>query len=137
VITIASIVIEETKHQEEMARVAGVYINRLKKGIPLQADPTVRYALRDSSINRLLRRHLKVDSPYNTYMHQGLPPGPITIAPISAIDAVLNYEHHNYIYFCAKETFDGQHNFATNYSEHKENADRYQKALSERNNSNS
>ena len=132
VMTLASIVIEETKYEPEMPTVAGVYINRLHKGMPLQADPTVKFALNDPGIKRILNQHLAVDSPYNTYKHTGLPPGPITIAPAKAVDAVLNYKKHNYLYFCAKETFDGQHNFAATYSEHMENARRYHSALNAR-----
>ena len=129
VMTLASIVIEETKYEPEMPTIAGVYINRLKRGMPLQADPTVKFALGDESVTRILNKHLEVDSPYNTYRHTGLPPGPITIAPKSAINAVLNYQHHNYLYFCAKDTFDGQHNFAATYSDHLLNARAYQRAL--------
>lgn len=130
VMTLASIVIEETKYEPEMPTVAGVYINRLKKGMLLQADPTVLYALNEEGVTRVLNKHLQIDSPYNTYLYPGLPPGPITIAPKSAIDAVLNYQHHNYLYFCAKDTFDGQHNFAVTYSDHLKNARAYQRALS-------
>lgn len=131
--TLAAIVIDETKHEPEMARIAGVYMNRLNKGMLLQADPTVKYALNMRGITRILNQHLTVDSPYNTYRYKGLPPGPITMPPIVAIDAVLNYEHHNYIFFCARETFDGQHNFAATLSQHRENANRYHKALDARN----
>ncbi len=127
--TLAAIIIEETKHKPEMPTIAGVYINRLRKGIPLQADPTVKYALKQKGITRVLNKHLKVESPYNTYIHRGLPPGPITMPPIAAIDAVLNYQHHNYIYFCARETFDGQHNFASTLSGHMANARAYHRAL--------
>jgi len=132
VMTLASIVIEETKYEPEMPTVAGVYINRLKRGMLLQADPTVLFALNREGVTRVLNKHLQTDSPYNTYLYPGLPPGPITIAPKSAIEAVLNYQHHNYLYFCARETFDGQHNFAATYSEHLRNARAYQRALSAR-----
>ena len=132
VMTLASIVIEETKYEPEMPTVAGVYINRLRKGMPLQADPTVKFALNDPSVRRILNQHLEINSPYNTYKHSGLPPGPITIAPATAVDAVLNYQKHNYLYFCAKETFDGRHNFAATYSEHMANARRYHAALNAR-----
>ena len=128
--TLASIVIEESKYEPELPRIAGVYINRLNKGMPLQADPTVIYAVGDPSLKRVLSRHLEIDSPYNTYKYNGLPPGPITMPPVSAIDAVLNYEHHDYLYFCAKDSFDGQHVFAKTLSAHNENARRYQRALS-------
>lgn len=126
--TLAAIVIEESKYEPEMPRIAGVYMNRLRKGIRLQADPTVKYALNMKGITRILNRHLKVDSPYNTYVYKGLPPGPITMPPVVALDAVLDYEHHNYIYFCARETFDGQHNFASTMLQHLENARRYHRA---------
>ena len=128
--TLASIVIEESKYEPELPRIAGVYVNRLNKGMPLQADPTVLFAIGDPSIKRVLNRHLETDSPYNTYKYTGLPPGPITMPPVSAIDAVLNYEHHDYLYFCAKDSFDGQHVFAKTLSAHNENARRYQRALS-------
>lgn len=130
--TLAAIVIEESKYEPEMPRIAGVYINRLHKGMLLQADPTVKYALNMKGITRILNKHLKVDSPYNTYVYKGLPPGPITMPPIVALDAVLNYERHNYIFFCARETFDGQHNFAATLSQHMANARRYHKALDAR-----
>ncbi|MCR5827154.1 MAG: endolytic transglycosylase MltG [Bacteroidales bacterium] len=132
VMTLASIVIEETKYEPEMPTVAGVYINRLNKGMLLQADPTVLFALNTPGVTRVLNKHLETDSPYNTYKYPGLPPGPITIAPKSAIEAVLNYQHHNYLYFCAKDTFDGRHNFAVSYSDHLKNARAYQRALSAR-----
>ncbi|MBO4524977.1 MAG: endolytic transglycosylase MltG [Bacteroidales bacterium] len=127
--TLASIVIEETKYEPEMPRIAGVYMNRLHKDMLLQADPTVLFAVGDPSIKRVLNRHLETDSPYNTYKYAGLPPGPITMPPVVAIDAVLNYEHHDYLYFCAKDSFDGQHVFAKTLSAHNENARRYQRAL--------
>ena len=130
--TLASIVIEETKYEPEMPTIAGVYINRLHKGMPLQADPTVKFALAEDGLTRILNKHLGVDSPYNTYEHKGLPPGPITIPPISAIDAVLNYQHHNYLYFCAKATFDGQHSFSSTYAGHLENARAYHRSLNAR-----
>ena len=128
--TLASIVIEETKYEPEMPRVAGVYMNRLNQDMLLQADPTVIFAVGDPNLKRVLNRHLETDSPYNTYKYAGLPPGPITMPPVAAIDAVLNYEHHDYLYFCAKDSFDGQHVFAKTLSAHNENARRYQRALS-------
>lgn len=128
--TLASIVIEETKSEPEMPRVAGVYMNRLHTDMPLQADPTVLFAVGDPSIKRVLNRHLEIDSPYNTYKYAGLPPGPITMPPVAAIDAVLNYERHDYLYFCARDNFDGTHVFAKTLSGHNENARRYQRALS-------
>lgn len=132
--TLASIVIEESKYEPELPTIAGVYINRLNIDMPLQADPTVKFAVGDASLKRILNKHLTFDSPYNTYLYKGLPPGPITMPPMAALDAVLNYQHHNYLYFCAKETFDGQHNFARTLSEHNANAERYHRALSARGN---
>lgn len=126
---LASIVCEETNYTPEMSRVAGVYMNRLKRGMKLDADPTVKFALNDPSIKRILYRHLKVDSPYNTYLYAGLPPGPITIPSIKGIDAVLDYEHHNYLYFCANANMDGTHKFAVTLAGHNRNAREYQAAL--------
>ena len=128
--TLASIVIEETKYEPEMPRIAGVYMNRLHQDILLQADPTVIFAVGEPGIKRVLNRHLEIDSPYNTYKYTGLPPGPITMPPVAAIDAVLNYERHDYLYFCANDSFDGRHAFAKTLSAHNENARRYQQALS-------
>ncbi len=133
IMTLASIVQEETFKVDEMPRVAGVYMNRLRKGIRLQADPTVIFAIGDPTIRRVLSKQLRVDSPYNTYRHKGLPPGPIRIPSIQAIDACLNYEQHNYLYFAAKEDFSGYHSFASSYSQHLRNARRYRKALNEKN----
>ncbi len=130
--TLASIVQMETIKNDEKPIVAGVYINRLKKGMLLQADPTVIYAVGDFSIKRVLKKHLSVNSPYNTYLHKGLPPGPICIPNISSIDAVLNYKHHNYVFFCAKEDFSGYHNFATTLHQHNINARKFQRALNKR-----
>ncbi|MBF9252118.1 endolytic transglycosylase MltG [Pontibacter sp. 172403-2] len=130
--TLASIVQAETIKNDEKPRVAGVYLNRLKRGMLLQADPTVVFAVRDFTIRRVLNSHLRFDSPYNTYKYKGLPPGPINVPNISSIDAVLNPQEHNYIYFCAKEDFSGYHNFAATEREHINNARRYQRALNER-----
>ena len=129
---LASIVEEETNNAEDRRMVAGVYINRLKKRMPLQACPTARYAAGDFSLNRILKKHTKIDSPYNTYKYAGLPPGPIRIPSANAIDAVLNYVPHKYLYFCAKPDFSGTHNYATTYAEHSRNARAYQKALNKR-----
>ena len=133
VMTLASIVHEETNAKSEMARIAGVYMNRLKKGMLLQADPTVKYALGDPTIKRILKRHLKVESPYNTYINKGLPPTPIAMPDVAAIEAVLNYEVHDYLYFCARPEFDGKHNFARTDKEHAANARAYHQALNKRN----
>ncbi|MBW8050719.1 MAG: endolytic transglycosylase MltG [Cytophagales bacterium] len=127
---LASIVEAETQMTDERLRVAGVYINRLRKNMRLQADPTVVFALGDFSIKRVLARHKKINSPYNTYKYRGLPPGPINLPTISSIEAVLNYEKHDYLYFCAKEDFSGYHNFAQTIEQHLNNARLYQKALS-------
>ena len=130
--TLASIVFEETRAVDEMARIAGVYMNRLRIGMPLQADPTVKFAMQDFGLRRILNKHLKTPSPYNTYLNRGLPPSPICLPGIPAIDAVLNYEHHAYLYFCARPTFDGHHNFARTYSEHLKNARAYVRELNRR-----
>lgn len=132
VVTLASIVEKETIKRDEQAKVAGLYLNRLRKGIKLESDPTVIYAIGDFTINRVLNKDLKVDSPYNTYKVKGLPPGPISIPSIHAIDAVLNPEKHNYIFMCAKEDFSGYHNFAKNYAGHLKNARMYRRALNNR-----
>jgi UPF0755 protein len=127
---LASIVeAEQNQHADERPRIAGAYLNRLKIGMPLQADPTVVFAVGDFSIRRVLNKHLQTDSPYNTYKYKGLPPGPINLPSIPSIDAVLNPEQHKYIYFCAKEDFSGYHSFAATEKEHIDNARRYQKAL--------
>lgn len=130
---LAAIVKGEAMHVDEMPKIAGLYINRLRKGMLLQADPTVIFATHDFSIRRVLNRHLRTDSPYNTYMYRGLPPGPIMMPSIAAIDAVLNYESHNYIYMCAKDDFSGYHLFANTMAEHMINARKFQKALDARN----
>ena len=132
VYTLASIVERETNQVDEKARIAGVYLNRLKKGMLLQADPTVVFATRDFTTRRVTNRHLAFDSPYNTYMYTGLPPGPISLSEISSIDAVLNAEDHDYIFFCAKGDGTGYHAFAKTLSGHNVNAARYRKNLRKR-----
>lgn len=129
---LASIVQSETNKADEMPVVAGAYINRLNQNIKLDADPTVKFAVGDFTLRRILNKHLEIDSPYNTYRNTGLPPGPIALPERVAIDAVLNHEKHNYVFFCAKEDFSGYHNFAVTYNEHLMNARKYQKALNER-----
>ncbi|MBP3943266.1 endolytic transglycosylase MltG [Sphingobacteriaceae bacterium WQ 2009] len=131
--SLAAIVKGEALHKDEMPAIAGLYLNRLKKGILLQADPTVIFANNDFTIRRVLNKHLRVDNPYNTYVYKGLPPGPIMLPSIAAIDAVLNYKSHDFIYMCAKEDFSGYHNFATTMEAHLVNARKFQKALDERN----
>ncbi|MFI3247902.1 MAG: endolytic transglycosylase MltG [Rikenellaceae bacterium] len=127
--TLASIVYEESAKEDEMARVAGVYLNRLRIGMLLQADPTVKYAVGDFTLQRILYKHLEYDSPYNTYIYAGLPPGPIAVPSIAALDGVLFAEKHDYLYFCARAEMDGYHNFATTYSQHLANARKYSAEL--------
>lgn len=129
VYTLASIVEKETLAKEEKPRVAGVYINRLKSGQLLQADPTVVFANKQFDIKRVLNKHLEKDSPYNTYMYEGLPPGPIYMPDVNSIDAVLNYEKHKYLYFCAAPDNSGKHQFARTLVEHNRNADKYRAYL--------
>jgi conserved hypothetical protein, YceG family len=127
--TLASIVAEESNIKAEHPVIAGVYINRLKIGMLLQADPTVKFAHKDPSIRRILYKHLEIDSPYNTYMYAGLPPGPIVLPSPEVIDSVLYHTEHKYLYFCAKATLDGSHNFAVTLEEHNRNAQQYQRAI--------
>jgi len=132
VYTLASIVEKETNQNEEKRRMAGVYLNRLKKMMRLQAAPTVVFATRDFTTKRVLNKHTQFDSPYNTYMYAGLPPGPISIASISSIDGVLNAEDHAYYYFCAKGDGSGLHSFAKSLSGHNANVRRYAQNLRKR-----
>lgn len=127
--TLASIVDKETNKTDEMARIAGVYLNRLRNGWLLQADPTLVFAVGDFTLKRVLNVHKEVESPYNTYKYAGLPPGPICIPSLASINAVLNAEKHNYYYFCAKDDFSGYHVFAKTLTEHNRNAERYQRKL--------
>lgn len=131
--SLAAIVKGEAMHVDEMPKIAGLYINRLKRGILLQADPTVIFANNDFTIRRVLNRHLTIDNPYNTYRYKGLPPGPIMMPSIASIGAVLNYDKHDYIYMCAKDDFSGYHLFAKTMADHLVNARKFQRALDERN----
>jgi UPF0755 protein len=133
VMILASIVEKETPVEADKPIIAGVYINRLKKNIPLEADPTLIWAANDFTIKRVLNVHKQIESPYNTYKHKGLPPGPIDIPSVSSIDAVLNYTKHDYLYFCAKEDLSGYSSFAKTLDEHMKNARRYQNELNRRN----
>ncbi|MEM1406746.1 MAG: endolytic transglycosylase MltG [Bacteroidota bacterium] len=130
VAVLASIVQAESIKKEESKIIAGLYKNRLDKGIALQADPTLVFASGDFTLKRVLNVHKEIDSPYNTYLNRGLPPGPINMPTIHSIDAVLNHDDHNYLYMCAKEDFSGYHNFASNIRDHLNNARRYQRQLS-------
>lgn len=130
---LAAIVDAEALHDDEMPTIAGLYLNRLKKGMKLEADPTVIFAENDFTIHRVLSRYLSINSPYNTYLHTGLPPGPIMMPSVNAVKSVLDYQKSSYIYMCAKEDFSGRHNFATNIADHQANARRFQEALNQRN----
>lgn len=131
VMILASIVDEETNKLDEKGAVGRLYINRLKRGMRLEADPTVRYAGGDFTVKRIVRPK-EIDSPYNTYLHHGLPPGPIRTTSVETIDAILNSAPHDYIFMCAKEDFSGYHNFASTYAEHQANARRYKRELDRR-----
>lgn len=132
VISLASIINLETQKDDEKEKMAGVYMNRVNIGMRLQADPTVIFAHNDFTMRRVLNKHKKIDSPYNTYRYAGIPPGPICLPEISSIDAVLNYEKHKYLYFCAKPDFSGYHNFARTLKQHNKNAQAYQRELNKR-----
>lgn len=127
--TLASIVEEETNAASEKGHIASVYLNRISKGMPLQADPTVKFALKDFGLKRIYQKHLAVESPYNTYRNQGLPPGPIATPSRKTIDAVLNSPKTDYLYFVASPEFDGTHSFSVTYDEHLKKAREYQQAL--------
>ena len=128
---LASIVEEETTIQEDKGNIASVYLNRFRKGMRLQADPTVKFALKNFALRRIYEKHLAVESPYNTYRNTGLPPGPICTPSIATLDAVLNSPETNYLYFVAKSDFSGRHVFSETYEEHLKNAKEFQKALDE------
>lgn len=130
---LASIVEAETNKQDERSIISGVYINRLRQGMPLQADPTVKFAVGDFTIKRIYDGHLAIDSPYNTYKYTGLPPGPINLPSTKCIDAVLNTANHKYVYFCASDDLTGHHNFAETYEQHQLNAEKYRRALNKLN----
>lgn len=132
VMTIASITDEETNDEAEKGKIGRLYINRLQNNMRLQADPTVRFAIGDFTIQRITKADLKVESPYNTYLHHGLPPGPIRTTSYATLKKILRSEPHSYLYMCAKEDFSGTHNFASSYDEHLRNAARYQNALDQR-----
>lgn len=132
VATLASIVDSETADNSEKSAIARLYINRIRKGMKLQSDPTVKFAVGNPALRRILNRHLAVESPYNTYLVAGLPPGPICLPQKSTIDAVLNAPEHDYIYMCAKPDFSGTHDFAANYQDHLRNAERYRRELNKR-----
>ncbi len=129
--TVASIVNAETNYIDEAPTIAGVYLNRLDRGYKLQADPTLKFAMNNFEIRRILNKDMGFESPYNTYKYEGLPPGPINMPSIAMIEAVLNYEDHSYLYFCAKDDFSGYHVFAKNLVEHNINARKFQRALNE------
>lgn len=130
--TLASIVEEEATYADEYPIVAGLYLNRLKRGQRLEADPTVKFALQEFELRRILYKHLEVESPYNTYRNAGLPPGPIRVPSIKAIDATLSPAKHNYLYMVAKDDLSGRHSFSTTHTEHIRKARKYQQALNER-----
>jgi UPF0755 protein len=130
--TLASIIDEESSKDDEKPRIAGVYLNRLRLGIPLQADPTVKFAINDFSVRRVLNGHKDVDSPYNTYKYKGLPPGPVRCATKTSIEAVLNAEKHDYLYFVARSDFSGYHHFSRTLAEHNKYASQYRRELNRR-----
>ena len=129
IITVASIVEEESNKLDEFSKIAGVYINRIKRNWPLEADPTLKFIIKDFTVKRILNKYKKIDSPYNTYKYSQIPPGPIRITSIQAIKSVLFFEHHNYFFFCAKDDFSGYHSFSNNLRQHNIYARKYRQAL--------
>lgn len=132
VVILASIVEEETNRNSEKPLIASVYLNRLRKGMPLQADPTVKYAVGDFALRRILNKHLQTESPFNTYLHTGLPPAPICLPSKASVEAVLNAETTDYLYFCASPDMDGSHRFAATMAQHQRNAAAFHAALNRR-----
>lgn len=132
VMTLASIVEEETNKSDERPRVAGVYLNRVRKNWPLEADPTVKFAVGDFTLRRILNKHLQTDSPYNTYLYPGIPPGPICTPSITSIDAILNAERHDYMFFCARADGSGYHHFSETLAQHNAYAREYHNMLNQR-----
>jgi UPF0755 protein len=132
VITLASIIEEETIKKEEYPIIAGVYMNRLKRGIPLSACPTLKFASGDFTLKRILNKHKNIESPYNTYKYKGLPPGPIRQPSTKVVDAVLHYKKHKYLYFCARYDFSGYHYFSKTLSQHNKYAQKYRIELNKR-----
>ena len=130
IIILASIVEEETNNNKEKPLIASVYLNRLERGMPLQADPTVKYAVGDFTLRRILNKHLAAESPFNTYLHTGLPPAPICLPSAASVDAVINAKETDYLYFCASDRMDGTHRFAATLAEHNRNAAAFHRALS-------
>ncbi len=132
VYTLASIIQEEALHASDLPIIAGVYMNRLAQGMPLQACPTAKYAAGNLGLSRVLKAHTRIESPYNTYLNRGLPPGPIRITNLKAIEAVLNYDRNDYLYFCARADFSGYHHFSRTMRQHSEYARQYQRELNRR-----
>ena len=130
--TLASIVDSETARDQDKPIIARLYLNRLEKHMKLASDPTVVFAMGNFTLRRVLRKHLEIDSPYNTYKYEGLPPGPIRISSIAGIDAVLNPDDNDYLYMCAKEDFSGEHYYTSSAEEHARNAQKYAEALNKR-----
>ena len=132
IVTLASIVQSESGIPGEQARIAGVYINRLKAGMPLQADPTLRFANKLLDVKRFWDSDKEINSPYNTYRYKGLPPGPICLVYPQAIDATLNYTRHRFMYFCARPDLNGYSDFSVTYAQHRKYAVAYQKAMAKK-----